>query len=105
MATGNDFMANFSPLLVTVFKQRKLLFKYHNTYFHILFHPHVFSHTFSPTRIFTLLKISYQTGPKILSFLLFIYWLEKEFTYLEKNEHSKSPLQELYQGLLGGGKN
>ena len=33
--------------MVCVFKQQFLVFKQHYTYFHILFHPHVFSQVFS----------------------------------------------------------
>ena len=37
-----NFIKQIRSCLVMTFKQRKLLFKHHNTYFYILFYPHVF---------------------------------------------------------------
>ena len=37
-----NFIKPIRSCLIIMFKQRKLLFKHHNTYFHTLFHPHIF---------------------------------------------------------------
>ena len=77
--------------MVCVFKQKFLVFKEHYTYFHILFHPHVFSQVFSNNN-FQFLNICTKRALNMLNSFSFTWNSSFEENNLKKKKEKKEAI-------------